>query len=234
MRCRLCNFRSVLILVAALILPSCASVGKNGWVELTPQPKGSGPVIHVTGTVHHLALEGGLFVIRDAASTQYNSINLPEAFRVEGMAVEAEARRRDIVASIGMVGPIVELLRIRKRPDANTGAGGFIGTKWRLEDLAGAGVMDRVQATLDFSEGGKVSGKGSCNQFHGTVTFDGGTITFGPLATSRKFCGEAVMNQENQYLAALRGAQRFEIKEPFLYIIAAGRSQPLRFIGTKE
>ncbi|MGH8646061.1 MAG: META domain-containing protein [Gammaproteobacteria bacterium] len=203
-------------------------------MDLAPQSAGSEPVLHITGTVQRLDLEGGLVVIRDAEGTQYNPINLPEAFRVEGMAVEAEAQRRDDVASIGMIGPIIELLRVRKRPGADAGATGLVGTKWRLEDLAGAGVMDTVQTTLEFSEGGKVSGDGSCNQFHGTVAFDGGTITFGPLAATRKFCGEAVMNQENQYLAALREAQRFEIKEPFLYIFAAGRSQPLRFIGTKE
>lgn len=99
-----------------MILSSCASVREHGWVELKPQSSDSGQILRITGTVHHLELEGGLFVIRDAEGIQYNPINLPEAFRREGMAVEAEARRRDDMASIGMVGPIVELLRIRQRP----------------------------------------------------------------------------------------------------------------------
>lgn len=42
------------------------------------------------------------------------------------------------------------------------------------------------------------------------------------------------MHQENQYLAALHEAERFEIDGPFLYIFAANRSQPLRFIGAGE
>jgi len=37
-------------------------------------------------------------------------------FRVDGLAVEADARRCDDVATIGMVGPVLELLRIRRRP----------------------------------------------------------------------------------------------------------------------
>lgn len=234
MRCGLWNARIVLMLVTALTLSSCASVGKNRWVELTPQPVGAGPVLHITGTVHHLDLEGGLFVIRDRAGTQFNPVNLPAGFRVEGIAVETEAQRRDDAASIGMVGPMIELLRIRRHAGADAGASVLVGTKWRLEDPAGADVTDRVQATLEFAEGGKVSGNGSCNQFHGTVTFDGDTIKFGPLATTRKFCGEAVMSQENQYLAALRGAQRFEVRKPFLYIYGAGKSQPLRLVGTQE
>jgi hypothetical protein len=89
-------------------------MGGKDWVELRPEGTGSGPTFRVTGTVHRLELEGGLFVIRDGEGTQYNPVNLPQSFRVDGIAVEADARRGDGVASIGMVGPIVELLRIRR------------------------------------------------------------------------------------------------------------------------
>ncbi len=234
MRFLFSNWQAALTPVALLMLASCAATGGNGWVDLKPETPGSGPTIHISGTVRHLDLEGGLFVIRDAAGTQYNPVNLPAAFQVEGVAVEAEARRRDDMASIGMVGPLIELLRIRRssRPETNTAD--LIGTQWRLEDLAGAGVMDRVQATLEFTDEGKVSGNGSCNQFHGTVTISGGAIRFGPLATTRKFCAEAVMHQEKQYLAALADAERFEINEPFLYIYAADRQEPLRLIRAEE
>ena len=235
MKCWIRNWRTVLVPVAVLILSSCASTAGNGWVALTPpQPAGSGPMFHITGTVHHLELEGGVFVIRDAEGTQYNPLNLPDAFRVDGMAVEADARRHDDMASIGMVGPLVELLRIRSRPGADAIVRTFVGTKWRLEDLTGAGVLDRVQATLEFAEEGKVSGNGSCNQFRGSVTLSGDAIAFTPMATTRKFCGEAVMHQENEYLAALREAQRFETREPFLFIFASNRAKPLRFIRADE
>ena len=114
MKCWPCDWRTVLVSVAALILSACASVGAKGWVELKPESAGSGPMLHIIGTMHHLDLEGGLFVIRDAKGTRYNPVNLPDAFKVEGLAVEADARRRDDVASIAMVGPVVELLRIRR------------------------------------------------------------------------------------------------------------------------
>lgn len=235
MKCSIRNWRTVLVPVAVLILSSCASTAGNGWVELKPpQPAGSGPTFQITGTVHHLDLEGGVFVIRDTEGAQYSPLNLPNAFRVDGMTVEADARRRDDMASIGMAGQLVELLRVRRRPDADAIVRTFAGTKWRLEDLAGAGVLDRAQATLAFAEEGKVSGNGSCNQFHGTATVSGDAIAFAPMATTRKFCGEAVMYQENAYLAALRKAQRFEIKEPFLYVFASNRAKPLRFIRTDE
>jgi hypothetical protein len=37
------------------------------------------------------------------------------------------------------------------------GAPGLEGTSWRLEDLAGAGVIDNVEATLEFPEVGKAA-----------------------------------------------------------------------------
>lgn len=234
MKCWLRDWQTAFLPLAALVLSSCASTGSNGWVELEPRAAGSGATFHITGTVHHSDLEGGVFVIRNAEGTQYSPLNLPDAFRMDGLAVEADARRRDDMASIGMVGPLVELLRIRSRPGGDASVGALTGTKWRLEDLAGVGVLDRVQATLEFTEEGKVSGSGSCNRLHGAVTVSGGVITFGPLATTRKMCGEAVMHQESEYLAALREAERFEVKEPFLYISAANGAKPLRFIRADE
>ena len=104
------------------------------------------------------------------------------------------------------------------------------GTKWRLDDLAGKGVVDRVQATLEFTGDGYVSGHGSCNQFRGPVTITGDSIAFGALVATRMFCGEGVSSQENAYMAALADAHRYEVKDSLLYLYAAGLPSPLRFI----
>ena len=106
------------------------------------------------------------------------------------------------------------------------------GTAWRLENLAGAGVLDRVQATLEFPSEGRASGNGSCNRFNGVVTIEGDTITFGGLATTRKACLEAVMRQEDAYLAALRDAERFEIDGQTLLIHVKDRPEPLRYAAS--
>ena len=340
---RLYNWKSISMPIVALLLSACTNVSEkaNNWVKLKPESAASGSVLHITGTVHRLDLEGGLFVIRSTEGTQYNPINLPETFRVDAMAIEADAYLRESMASISMVGPIVELIRIRGRseikptisgsvsyrermalpPDAIlqvrladvskqdvsattiaetsiSTAGqqvpipfiltydpamivekhqyivratimsqgdllfttdtqypvitqgnlsrvnlllvraaqptkpvkGLMGSTWILEDIAGAGVVDSVRATLEFSDENTVSGDGSCNRFHGGVTVSNGAISFSALAATRKMCAEAVMHQEQQYLTALHSAQRFELKEPFLFIYAAGQLQPVRFI----
>jgi len=107
---------------------------------------------------------------------------------------------------------------------------GLVGGTWVLEDLAGRRVVDEAQATLEFTGDGMVSGHGSCNRFRGPVVVAGDSIEFGPLVATRMFCGEAVTNQEMTYLATLNAAERWNIREPFLYIYLAGRGQPLRFV----
>ena len=105
------------------------------------------------------------------------------------------------------------------------------GTAWRLENFAGAGVLDRAQATLEFPSEGQASGNGFCNRFNGVVTAEENAIQFGGIAATRKACAEAAMRQEDAYFAALRDAERFELEGESLLIYAANRPEPLRFVA---
>ncbi len=127
-------------------------------------------------------------------------------------------------------------LRLKRTPegsDASPGAGGgaagLDGTAWRLEDLGGAGVLDRTQATLEFPGRGRVAGNASCNRFFGSVEIAGDSITFGTLGATLMACPEAVMNQEARYLKALEGAERFTQEGTTLLVHAKGMNRPLRF-----
>jgi heat shock protein HslJ len=218
----------------SLTLAACVGGGaareSNPWEELGSGEQ-SGPVFHLGGTVRHVELEGGLFVIDAADGTRYVPTNLPKDYQVDGLAMEAEARRRDDMASIAMVAPLIELVRIRKAAaGAPSGAPYLVGTTWQLEDLAGAGALDSVAATLEFPAEGQVAGSASCNRFGGPVTIAGDSITFGPQAVTRMACPEPVMGQESAYLEALQHAGRFRVEGPFLYVYSPGREKPLRFI----
>ncbi len=103
------------------------------------------------------------------------------------------------------------------------------GSEWLLEDLAGDGVMDNVQATLAFPEAQKVSGNGSCNRFFGPAEITGDLMKLGPLGSTRMACPKAVMNQETKYLNALQAAERFEWQAPYLLLHCKGLEKPLRF-----
>jgi len=103
------------------------------------------------------------------------------------------------------------------------------GTAWLLEDLAGTGVIDRVEASLEFIEPGKIGGRGSCNHFFGGVELAGRSIVISGLGSTRMACEEAVNEQEGRYFAALEAAQRFELDGDVLRIYLHDREEPLRF-----
>jgi len=216
--------------------------GDSGWTEPPAAGTSATSELRIAGTVHHLALEGGLFVIRDAGGTQYNPLNLPAAYQVDGLAVDVEARRRDDTASIGMVGPMIEILRIRKRAgaavaarrDAEPPPSALLGTAWRLDDLAGKGVVARAQATLEFPSDGRASGNGSCNRFNGVVTIGGSSITFGGIASTKMACADNAANdQETAYFQMLQDAESFELDAQTLRIYSKGQSEPLRFVAAE-
>lgn len=82
---------------------------------------------------------------------------------------------------------------------------------WLAEDIAGGGVIDNLQTTLEIAADGKVSGNGGCNRFSGSASIDGDKISFGDLASTMMACTEAAMDQEMKFHAALAAAHTFRI-----------------------
>ena len=110
---------------------------------------------------------------------------------------------------------------------------GLVGTRWTLEDLGGAGVIDEASATLEFPEPGNIAGSGSCSRFFGTVSIDGNAMSISPLGTTRMACAEAVAMQEVNYLRALQGAERYTLQGTALLIYVRGMESPLRFVTAR-
>jgi heat shock protein HslJ len=92
------------------------------------------------------------------------------------------------------------------------GSASLSATSWRLVELGGSEPAGDAKPTLVFAQaGGTVSGNSGCNTFNGSVTIDGDSIEFGPLATTRMACPEPAMSLETAYLAALDGATTWRI-----------------------
>ncbi len=49
-----------------------------------------------------------------------------------------------------------------------------------------------------------VAGSAGCNDYNGSYKLDGDKVTIGPLATTRKACDQAIMDQETEFLTALQ------------------------------
>ena len=106
------------------------------------------------------------------------------------------------------------------------------GTSWRLVSLGDEAVLAKPEATLEFPEAGKASGRASCNRYFGAVELSGESIRFGPLAATKMSCGDAADTQERKYLDALQAAERYAVDGPELLIYSRGLEKPLRFART--
>jgi heat shock protein HslJ len=88
------------------------------------------------------------------------------------------------------------------------------GTQW------GTGVaVDRRSVT--FGEDGRVSGHAGCNTFTGSYTHTGVDLKIGPLATTRKMCGEMRMKQEQAWLDMLARTDSYRLSEDRLRLMDA-------------
>ena len=93
------------------------------------------------------------------------------------------------------------------------------GTAWRAAEIGGRAVADPVQSTLVFEDGDRVRGNTGCNSFQGSITRRGPFLSFGPLATTRRACPEAIMDQEQRFMAALDATRLFERSGPLLLLL---------------
>jgi heat shock protein HslJ len=87
------------------------------------------------------------------------------------------------------------------------------GTRWEVESLVTLDAVSSVPvgqaAFLEFADG-QVSGNAGCNQLHGAATIGEDTITFGPIATTRRACPDATA-LEAHVLEVLTGEVAYEI-----------------------
>ncbi len=93
---------------------------------------------------------------------------------------------------------------------------GLEGTDWLVTGYnngkeAVVSVVADTEITMRFAEG-KLSGVSGCNNYNAPYTLEGSNLTIGPAASTRKMCpGEGVMEQEQQFLAALTTVATWEI-----------------------
>lgn len=76
-------------------------------------------------------------------------------------------------------------------------------------------VIPTTNVTALFGSDGSMAGSAGCNSYTGTYTTSGPNgISVGPLATTRMFCGDpGVMDQETAYLTLLRTVMSYEVTE---------------------
>jgi putative lipoprotein len=85
------------------------------------------------------------------------------------------------------------------------------GTAWVAEDIDGKGVVDRAQSTIEFIDDKRVAGSLGCNRYTGSYGADATGMRFAQVASTRRSCPEALMQQEARFGAALGATRGFRI-----------------------
>ena len=112
--------------------------------------------------------------------------------------------------------------------EAGAGADLVIG-EWRLSSFSGvvlaeagfdpAPTLERLAArgrgvTIVFLDDGKVGGYSGCNQYTGGYTIEGGhSLSFGPLAGTRKMCPPPLMELETLTLKTLEAVEGVYVRD---------------------
>ncbi len=85
------------------------------------------------------------------------------------------------------------------------------GADWVVEDLRGAGIVERSQVTLAFTGDGRLSGRGSCNRYTASYKLTGEGLTISKPASTKMACASALMQQERLFFDLLVQVRRFTI-----------------------
>lgn len=104
----------------------------------------------------------------------------------------------------------------------------LVGSSWLAQDIAGKAVAGDLKSQLQFVSADSIAGNAGCNSFKGAVKQDGGTLTIGPLATTRKMCPPAAMDQEGRFIKTLESARGARFEDARLVLLDAAGSPILR------
>ncbi|GAA0819650.1 META domain-containing protein [Colwellia sp. D2M02] len=91
---------------------------------------------------------------------------------------------------------------------------------WTIEYISERPVIDNSPAQFIFLPDNKIAGSASCNNISGTYTLntDNKSLTFSPMAMTRKMCPEALMEQEQRFTAQLTDINQYRITDGILYL----------------
>ncbi|MFJ9622671.1 META domain-containing protein [Streptomyces sp. NPDC101181] len=106
----------------------------------------------------------------------------------------------------------------------------LVGTRWAVKSLLSgestvsvpAGLPPERTPHLTFREDGTVEGNSGCSSLQAKAAVKGDTITFGPVAGTRKMCPKAEMDTERAVLAALDGTVTYTVKGQTLTLTGSG------------
>lgn len=91
---------------------------------------------------------------------------------------------------------------------------------WLVEDIAGRGVIDYAQTTLQFDADGHLTGNTACNEYSATHDVGGTELHIADAKLTKRACPAAVMDQEERFLGILSDVSSFSIDDSGALILS--------------
>src|SRR5262245_5877088 len=140
----------------------------------------------------------------------------------------------EVRGSIRSVSALVALLAVVAACNAGApaasptpaGPSPLTGTSWSVTQLAGAAPT--APATLVFEED-TAGGSAGCNTFSMSYSADSSALTFGPIAMTKKLCGDPADSFEDAYVTALTNTAKYTLSGTELSLMDAGGQTVLKY-----
>ncbi|MCS6827759.1 MAG: META domain-containing protein [Caldilinea sp.] len=147
--------------------------------------------------------------------------------------VAAYAPKDDGVALLDASGAVV--LTLAPQPQASLTGVVWVATTVNSGRQAVVSLLEGTEMTAVFDEEGMLFGSAGCNNYRTSYTLDGDTIALAPIISTRKFCSEpeGVMEQEANYLAALKTVATWSIRGDVLELRDANGALAVSFRASR-
>lgn len=100
---------------------------------------------------------------------------------------------------------------------------------WLAQDIAGAPVPADARITLSLYGDGRAVGRGGCNNYTTKYQRTGGSISFGPVLSTKMACAPALMTLEQSYFDTLAAVTRVERRADGTLAMTADNAAQLLF-----
>lgn len=89
---------------------------------------------------------------------------------------------------------------------------------WLVETIIDVPIIAKSQVELSFNTESILTGTASCNNITSNYAIQNNSLNIGSIATTRKMCLPALMDQESNLLQALSKTKRFQLNNGQLSI----------------
>ena len=105
---------------------------------------------------------------------------------------------------------------------------------YQVEWIGERPLIDRSMLTLTLGDNNQAFGLAGCNNWMAEYQLSGDRLSLDKIATTRKLCAPALMEQEQRFLAALATVQRWEFAEHQQLLLWPEQGAPIKLWSIEQ